>query len=173
MRRVGRIPQSLGIELALAETIEALRRAMRHAAGAHGPGGAGGLAVAQLELLSCLAEHPGIRPGMLARLLRLAPNSVTTLAGDLFNRGLITRTTAGADRRAVTLELSGAGARTVADWQTTNTAILSTALATLPAEQRRLLLAGLPALDHLTHAIDTLAAAPPQTTNGPRHLLRP
>jgi DNA-binding MarR family transcriptional regulator len=50
---------------------------MRRAARAADP--ALGLSVAQLELLSCIAEHPGIRPSQLARLLRLAPSSVATL----------------------------------------------------------------------------------------------
>jgi DNA-binding MarR family transcriptional regulator len=50
---------------------------MRRAARATDP--ALGLSVAQLELLSCMAEHPAIRPSQLARMLRLAPSSVATL----------------------------------------------------------------------------------------------
>jgi DNA-binding MarR family transcriptional regulator len=65
---------------AVADAVSRLRRAMRRAARAQGSGGLpGGLSVAQLEFLSCLAENPGARPGQLARLLRLAPSSVATL----------------------------------------------------------------------------------------------
>jgi MFS family permease len=51
----------------LADVVSRLRRAMRRAARAADPVTA--LSVAQLELLSCLAEHPGARPGQLAGLL--------------------------------------------------------------------------------------------------------
>jgi hypothetical protein len=43
----------------------------------------GGLSVAQLEFLSCLAENPAARPGQVARLLRLAPSSVATALREL------------------------------------------------------------------------------------------
>jgi hypothetical protein len=70
--------------LAVADVVSRLRRAMRRAARAQGSGGLpGGLSVAQLEFLSCLAENPGARPGQLARLLRLAPSSVATLVNGL------------------------------------------------------------------------------------------
>ena len=51
-----------------------------------------GLSVAQLELLSCITEHPGVRPSQLARLLRLAPSAVATLLGGLQSAGYVTRT---------------------------------------------------------------------------------
>ena len=59
----------------LAEGIARLRRALRRGARVASPGNS--LAVAQLELLSALAEHPGARPGQLARLLHMRPNTVT------------------------------------------------------------------------------------------------
>ena len=65
----------------LADAVSRLRRAMRRAARAADPGS--GLSVAQLEMLSCMAENPGSRPGQLARLLRLAPSSVATLSNSL------------------------------------------------------------------------------------------
>ncbi len=79
--------------LALADAVSRLRRAMRRAARAYGPGGAlpGGLSVAQLEFLSCLAENPAARPGQVARLLRLAPSSVATLVNGLARAALVVR----------------------------------------------------------------------------------
>ena len=79
---------------------------MRRAARAADPGL--GLSVAQLELLSCMAEHPGIRPSQLARMLRLAPSSVATLLGGLQSAGYLTRTPGAdvaGDRRTVSLDL--------------------------------------------------------------------
>ena len=65
----------------LADIVSRLRRAMRRAARAADP--STGLSVAQLELLSCIGENPGIRPSQLARMLRLAPSSVATLLNGL------------------------------------------------------------------------------------------
>ena len=92
----------------LADVISRLRRAMRRAARAADP--VGKLSVAQLELLSCLAENPGARPGQLARLLRIAPSSEATLASGLRRAGLITRSGGENDRRTASLSLTEAGA---------------------------------------------------------------
>src|ERR1700734_2062392 len=92
----------------LADIVSRLRRAMRRAARAADP--ALGLSVAQLELLSCIGEHPGVRPSQLARLLRLAPSSVATLLNGLQSAGFVMRTPGAdgaGDRRDVNLDLSG------------------------------------------------------------------
>lgn len=141
-------------EAALADVIARLRRAMRRAARATAPGNA--LSVAQLELLSCLAENPGARPGQLARLLRLAPNSVTTLVNGLQKQNMITRGGGDADRRAVVLTLTPAGDRAVRDWHTTNETILRDAIAELHPAWQHLLSSAQPALRELVHAIDTV-----------------
>lgn len=141
-------------ENAIAEIIACLRRAMRRAARAADP--ANTLSVAQLELLSSVSEHPGVRPGQLARLLRLAPNSVTTLVNGLQAQNMITRAP-GEDRRAVTLTLTDEGRAAVRAWQSTNTDILRTALDDLHPGWQHLLAAAMPALTELTRAIDTLA----------------
>lgn len=141
--------------LGLAEVIARLRRAMRRAARAADPDNA--LSVAQLELMSCLAEIPGARPGQLAKLLRLAPNSVTTLVNGLTARDLVTRASGGDDRRTVALRLTDAGAGAVRSWQETNAAILRAALASLHPGWQHLLTAALPALTELITAIENLA----------------
>ena len=145
--------------LALADAVSRLRRAMRRAARARGPGGSfpGGLSVAQLEFLSCLAENPAARPGQVARLLRLAPSSVATLVNGLAARGLVSRTGGVADRRTATLDLTPAGHAVLAEWQDVNEQILAAALTELPAAGRRSLNSSLPALRQLTAAVDALA----------------
>ena len=95
----------------LADTIARMRRAMRRAARAADP--ANPLAVAQLELLSAVSEEPGVRPGELARRLKLARNSVTTLVNGLHAKGLITRTLDDSDARAVHLTLTRGGHQAV------------------------------------------------------------
>ncbi|WIV59151.1 MarR family winged helix-turn-helix transcriptional regulator [Amycolatopsis nalaikhensis] len=144
--------------VALAEVVARLRRAMRRAARNADP--ATTLSVAQLELLSCLAENPGARPSRLAQLLKLAPNTVTTMANGLQAKDLLTRTSGNDDRRTVALELTGAGRDAVRRWQATNTAIVETAVANLHPAWQHLLTAALPALRELVGSIDDLAEAP-------------
>lgn len=144
----------------LAACIARLRRALRRGARVADP--ANPLAVAQLELLSTLAEHPGARPGQLARLLHLRPNTVTTIVNALAAQGMIERVTSAGDRRAVELTVTEAGQTAVHAWQVTNAAVLHLALSTLPARQRRSLAAAVPALDALAKAVDRLADSPPE-----------
>jgi DNA-binding MarR family transcriptional regulator len=142
----------------LADIVSRLRRAMRRAARAADP--ALGLSAAQLELLSCMAEHPGIRPSQLARMLRLAPSSVATLLGGLQSAGYVTRTPGAdgtGDRRTVNLDLSGSGAAAVARWHGVNEDIIQTALSVLPDRDQAALRDAAPALRDLTTSIDAQA----------------
>ena len=139
----------------LAEGIARLRRALRRGARVASPGNS--LAVAQLELLSALAEHPGARPGQLARQLHMRPNTVTTIVNALTAQGMISRSTPQGDRRTIELTITDAGQQAVHAWQATNAAVLHLALSTLPAQQRRALAAAVPALDALAKAVDRLA----------------
>ncbi|HEX3191011.1 MAG TPA: MarR family transcriptional regulator [Streptosporangiaceae bacterium] len=142
----------------LADMVSRLRRAMRRAARAADP--ALGLSVAQLELLSCITEHPGIRPGQLARMLRLAPSSVATLLGGLQSAGYVMRTPGAdsdGDRRTVSLNLSEAGAQAVSRWHRVNEDIIQAALAELSNSDQATLRDAAPALRDLTTSIDAQA----------------
>jgi DNA-binding MarR family transcriptional regulator len=140
----------------LADIVSRLRRAMRRAARAADP--ALGLSVAQLELLSCITEHPGIRPSQLARMLRLAPSSVATLLGGLQSAGYVRRTPGGGgDRRTVSLDLLQAGTAAVTRWHGVNEDIIRAALATLPRRDQAALRDAAPALRDLTTSIDAQA----------------
>jgi len=148
----------------LADVISRLRRAMRRAARAADP--VGKLSVAQLELLSCLAENPGARPGQLARMLRIAPSSEATLASGLRRAGLITRSGGENDRRTASLSLTEAGRAAVSRWQQVNERLLRSALTELAPASRDVVAAALPALRDLAGLIDTLADAPPGGPTG-------
>jgi DNA-binding MarR family transcriptional regulator len=139
----------------LADIVSRLRRAMRRAARAAEPGLS--LSVAQLELLSCIGEQPGVRPSQLARLLHLAPSSVATLLNTLQTAGYVTRTGGAGDRRTATLDLSAQGSTAVTRWQEVNEAIIGTALKALPPRSQAALQHSAPALRDLTASIDSLA----------------
>lgn len=141
-------------EAALADVVARLRRAMRRAARA--ADATSRLSVAQLELLSCLAEHPGARPSHLARQLRLAPNSVTTLVNGLVKQNMIIRSDGAEDRRTISLALTDGGAEAVRAWQANNAEILGAAYDDLHPGWRHLLTAALPALRELVRAIDAI-----------------
>jgi DNA-binding MarR family transcriptional regulator len=132
---------------------------MRRAARAADPGAS--LSVAQLELLSCLAENPGARPGQLARMLRIAPSSQATLASGLRRAGLITRAGGEGDRRTASLSLTPAGQAAVRRWQQVNERLLQAAITKLPATSREVVESALPALRDLAGLIDALADLPP------------
>jgi DNA-binding MarR family transcriptional regulator len=144
----------------LADGIARLRRALRRGARVVDP--ANPLAVAQLELLSALAENPGFRPGQLAQLLHMRPNTVTTIVNALVAHGMVSRAESGDDRRAIQLTATDAGLDAVRGWQATNASVLHAALTTLSAQQRRALATAIPALDALARAVDHLADNPAQ-----------
>jgi DNA-binding MarR family transcriptional regulator len=142
----------------LADGIARLRRALRRGARVADPENP--LAVAQLELLSALAENPGFRPGQIAQLLHMRPNTVTTIVNALVAHGMVSRAEAGDDRRAIQLTATEAGLDAVRGWQATNASVLHAALTTLSAQQRRALATAVPALDALARAVDRLADIP-------------
>jgi DNA-binding MarR family transcriptional regulator len=142
----------------LADAVARLRRAMRRAGRASAPENP--LSVAQLELLSCLGDHPDARPSEVARLLRLAPNTVTTLVTGLDRMGMLRRDDNPADRRTIRLNLTGEGTASLGRWQRTNERILDRAQAGLTADQRDALRTALPALARLIAEIDAQAEHP-------------
>jgi len=143
---------------AVADLVAALRRAMRKAARVRQP--AMPLSVAQLELLSLVEEHPGARPGDLAGLLRLAANSVSTLANALVGAGMLERCPGATDKRTVEFTLTPEGARLVGQWRSTNTGLLFSAIAGLDAQDRQVLSQALPVLERLVAIIDEQADRP-------------
>jgi len=145
-------PTSSMLPGAVADLVATLRRVMRKAARVRQP--AMPLSVAQLELLSLVEEHPGTRPGDLAGLLRLAANSVSTLANALISAGMLERAPGATDKRTVEFTLTDQGAQLVGQWRATNTSLLRSAIAALDAADRQVLTQALPVLARLVAVID-------------------
>jgi DNA-binding MarR family transcriptional regulator len=158
---MNRVPTESILPEAVADLVASLRRAMRKAARARIP--AMPLSVAQLELLSLVQEHPGARPGDLAGLLRLAANSVSTLANAMVSAGMLDRTPGPTDKRTVEFSLTPQGAQLVGQWRTTNSGLLLSAIAALDAQDQRVLAEALPVLERLVAVIDEQAQTPTHT----------
>jgi DNA-binding MarR family transcriptional regulator len=152
------VPAESVLPEAVADLVAKLRRAMRKAARVRAPRMP--LTVAQLELLSLVQEHPGTRPGDLAGLLRLAANSVSTLANAMVGAGMLDRSPGAADRRTVEYTLTAQGAYLVGLWRTTNESLLLSAITALGAKDQQVLTEALPVLERLVAAIDEQAQAP-------------
>jgi DNA-binding MarR family transcriptional regulator len=151
-------PTSSMLPGAVADLVATLRRVMRKAARVRQP--AMPLSVAQLELLSLVEEHPGTRPGDLAGLLRLAANSVSTLANALVSAGMLERAPGATDKRTVEFTLTHQGAQLVGQWRATNTSLLRSAIAALDTTDRQVLTQALPVLARLVAVIDEQAERP-------------
>ena len=151
-------PTSTMLPGAVADVVATLRRVMRKAARVRQP--AMPLSVAQLELLSLVEEHPGARPGDLAGLLRLAANSVSTLANAMVSAGMLERAPGATDRRTVEFTLTHQGAQLVGQWRETNTSLLRSAITALDATDRQVLTQALPVLARLVAVIDEQAERP-------------
>jgi DNA-binding MarR family transcriptional regulator len=136
----------------LTEVVTRLRRVLRSSIRADYPWES--LPMAQIELLQTLAETDGARVGELAALLRLAPNSVSTLVMQLTDAGLASRGVDPADRRAARLSITDAGRERLEGWEQAHVRRISAALRTLTPDERERVAAALPALNALVDALD-------------------
>jgi DNA-binding MarR family transcriptional regulator len=112
------------------------------------------LPMAQVELLQCLAERPGSRVGEVATALRLAPNTVSTLAGQLLERGLVDAGADAGDRRVRRLRPSSSGCEQLGQWQEAHDSMIAAALGGLSAGERSALMGALPALGALVDVLE-------------------
>ncbi|MCM3884090.1 MarR family winged helix-turn-helix transcriptional regulator [Frankia sp. R82] len=135
----------------LTEVVSRLRRALR--ASIRTEYAWESLPMAQVELLQCLAERDGTRVGELAALLRLAPNSVSTLVQHLADAGYLHRERDPADRRAALLRLTPSGAQALGGWQQAHERRLGSALGRLDSQDRAAIVTALPALTNLVDAL--------------------
>jgi len=140
---------TLGAELF--RSLAGFRREVRRAVRSEFP--AQLLTPSQVEVLGCVRRQPGIGVRDAAALLRLAPNTVSTIVGQLVDVGFLRREPDPADARAVCLRLTAAGHRRVHVWRDRSTQTVDRALESLDAEERAALALALPAFRHLVEVI--------------------
>jgi len=140
----GNLPPVLGFDETMArhdrgagEAFDALRRIVRYLRLADREiQVACGLSVAQLFVLSTLAETPALSLAELADRTLTDQSSVSTVVARLVERGFIVRRQARGDRRRAELRLTPAGKRTVRTAPRVPQARMIAAIDALPATRR-------------------------------------
>jgi len=128
----------------LYDVVGLLRRRSRRLVGAPLPELA--LSGAQLELMRVVRRNPGVTVAEAARVLGLAPNTVSTLVGQLVSLGVLVRSRDLTDRRLARLELTPSARTGLEQWRDRRSQATAAVLAQLPADERARLAAALPAI---------------------------
>lgn len=127
------------------------RHAVRHGARTGFPRQA--VTQSQTELLRLIGRCPGISVGEAARILSLAPNTLSTMATDLVRAGLLTRVAPSEDRRVKRLALSPTAQAQADLSRGTRHAVVAAALERLGDGDLETLARGVDALALLTDLI--------------------
>ncbi|HWD80262.1 MAG TPA: MarR family transcriptional regulator [Kribbella sp.] len=128
----------------LLAAIGLVRRHLRRSVGRPFPEGS--LTDSQSELIRTVRRNPGISVAEAAAELGLVANTVSTLVGQLTERGLLQRTPDQTDRRVARLTLTDPAREQVEAWRDRRTALVTRALDDLSPADRDALQAALPVL---------------------------
>lgn len=112
---------------------------------------------AQLELVRLVSRRPGVSIADAAQELWLAPNTVSTLVGQLTAAGIMLRHADESDRRVARLELAPDIRLGVTAWRDRRVVALATAIERLPRPDQRRLMESLPVLGHLAEQLEAVA----------------
>jgi DNA-binding MarR family transcriptional regulator len=154
------VPPTFAADLiaAISAVRRTTRRAARHALPAEP------LPPTRSELLRLAAARPGITVAEAARELRLAPNTVSTMVGDLTTQGLISRGRSSSDGRTVRLSATSRARQRLAQWRDLRAELTARALSELPIADQEALGAAIPSLVRLAARMDAVSAGLPGET---------
>jgi len=136
----------------VADAVWGFRRVARRAVRQSFPGPP--LPPSEAELLAYVGRYKGVGVNDAAQALQLAPNTVSTLVGQLGRAGYLERRPDPNDRRAARLHLTVAGAARIRHWRRHRAEVLAKALESLEPAERGALAAALPALRHLAMKLE-------------------
>lgn len=153
----------------LYDVVGLLRRRSRRLVGAPLPELA--LSGAQLELMRVVRRSPGVTVAEAARVLGLAPNTVSTLVGQLVALEVLVRTRDLTDRRLARLELTPSAREGLEQWRDRRSQATAAVLAQLTPEERSGLAAALPTIARvasgLPETLEQTHAPEPTTPTSP------
>jgi len=107
-----------------------------------------------IEIMRLLYDRPGMKVQEVASILKLAPNTVSTLVQQMARTGRIERSTDRADGRAVRLALTPATRRRVARRRDQRREAIEDAFDALSRADRSAIRAALPALVRIAEALE-------------------
>jgi DNA-binding MarR family transcriptional regulator len=107
------------------------------------------LTTAQIELLRLVNRHPGLTVASAAAELHLAPNTVSTLVGQLSRLGLLDRSYDDTDRRVVHLEVTDTSRTRMSGWRRRRLNAVAKAVNSLEPDERDSLAEAMKALEKL------------------------
>lgn len=136
---------------ALFDAVGLLRRRSRRFVGTPFP--ELGLSGAQIELVRAVRRNPGLSVAEAAEMLGLAPNTVSTLVGQLVGAGVMSRGRDGTDRRVARLTLTPAADAQVRAWRDRRGQATNVALQRLSPEEHAALARALPVIERLADAL--------------------
>jgi DNA-binding MarR family transcriptional regulator len=138
----------------LVDTVAAIHRGIRRQG--NRPPVFAALTSSQLELVRLVRRTPGASVADVAEILRLAPNTVSTLVTELTSRGILVRLSDPGDRRVARLELTQATRETAEAWRDQRLGTVATALARMSKADRAALVRSLPLLQRFAVTVDAL-----------------
>ena len=160
-------PPRAAADLALAEGLFAavgqLRRHGRRLGG--GPFPAGTLSGAQVEVVRLVRRRPGLSVAEAAAELALAPNTVSTLVGQLAEAQVLTRVTDPQDRLVARLALTTPAKERVERWRDQRAAATAGAIADLDPSERAALERAVPIISRLAAELGPAPDAPGSSEN--------
>ena len=145
----------------LYDVIGLLRRRSRRLVGSPLPELA--LSGAQLELVRVVRRNPGITVAEAARVLGLAPNTVSTLVGQLLAVGVLVRERDDQDRRVARLDLTPSARTGLERWRDRRMQATASALAGLSSAERARLAAALPTIARVAAGLPEPTDATPES----------
>jgi DNA-binding MarR family transcriptional regulator len=136
----------------LLDALSGVRRAIRRSSDR--PAFLASLTGAQIELVRLLRRRPGLTVAEAAAELRVAPNTVSTLVGQLVEAGFVERAVDQTDRRVARLNLAPAVRNKVQAWRDRRIETIEAAVGRLSPDDRERIAGAVPALARLSRELE-------------------
>jgi DNA-binding MarR family transcriptional regulator len=146
-RRTGGSPSSSALAEQLLARIAVIRRRSVYIARDDSPDPH--LTTAQIELLRLVDKRPGLTVAAAASELHLAPNTVSTLVGQLSRIGLLDRSYDTGDRRVVHLDMTETSRHRLSGWRRRRLNAVTKAINNLDTSEREQIANAIDALEQL------------------------
>lgn len=127
------------------------------------------LSGAQVELVRIVRRHPGLSVAEAAAALALAPNTVSTLVGQLVAADVMTRESDPQDRRVARLTLTPSAQERVVRWRDRRASATAAAISELEASDRATLARAIPLIASLAASLGAAAGVPSDEDDEARH----